>query len=211
MASLRPIDHAQEQINTTFLYKHFYQDVFPGSTMITIKEMQLRGCDVEVPNGRSTCYHDIKTQASKKYINNPLPTFAMEILFDSSGQERTGWFVRNDLLTDVYCLCWIPKARVNADGYLDSDDDIEEMEVMLIEKQRLINYVSKIVPQNRLIGLAQHMRETNTKRLEVSSGLHMIYSDFLEERPVNLVIKKFLLEKLATSHWKVTPNGAIKI
>lgn len=210
-ASNRPIDSKQERVIMEFLSKYLYAKAYPEHEIVEDRNLQLEGVDIAIPLPSGIEYHDAKAQASKLYINNPTQTFSMELLFDHNDSECVGWFLRPGLLTHVYALCWVNRAKVNAHGYIDNADDIEELEVMLLDKQELKGFINTYFYDEALYATAQKMRAQGTTRLFLNDAMYMVYSDKLNERPVNLVVKKWALEKCAYEHFKVRKDSVTSL
>lgn len=203
----KPIDNTQERLVVEFLHKYLYNKIYPEHEIITNKQLQFKGVDIAIhtPNGPE--YHDVKVQASKLYINKPQPTFSMELLYDINNQSCAGCFLRNDLLTQVYVLCWIPRAKVNTYGYVAESEDIEELEVMFIDRQELKNFVNTYFYDEALYQQACKMRAKGDTRVFPNEAMYFVYSPALNERPVNLTLKRWVLDRYAYQHFKVTKDG----
>lgn len=211
-ASLRQIDMKQEQVITQFLDRYLYSKLFDNHEVISDISLQFKGCDIAIQYANGIVYHDIKTQASKAYINNPLPTFAMEILFSSrDNREITGWFINDTLHTNVYCLVWINKATVNDYGYIESPEDIHEVHVMFVDKEVLKEYVHCFITDEELTNKARVMKRDGIKKEILTKGMSIVCSPHLNECPANLVISKSILGNFAESQYIVTQSRCTPI
>ncbi len=209
--SLRAIDTAQERVIMSFLEKHLYANLYADYEIVSDRKRQLAGIDVVIQTPERTRYDDVKAQSSPRYINDPRPTFALEILFDHFYQEHEGWFVRDDLSTTTYCFVWINKAIVNQQGYIDKEENIHEVEAMFVDKAALRKYLGPDYSPDKLLAEARYMRNTNEAKYHPERGLTIVYSNFLNERPVNLVVHKRILKDLSFDHYKVTQKGLTKL
>ena len=201
------VEDKQKRVITEFLSKYMYGKIYPEHTVITDKELQSKAIDVALPTVNGPEYHDIKVQASKLYINKPQPTFNMELLVNHNDQEHVGWFLRNDLLSHVYVLCWVPKAKVNTYGYIAEAEDIEELEVMFIDKQELKDFVNTYFYDEAMYQQARKMRAKGDTRVFPNDAMYFVYSPALNTKPVYLVMKRWALERCAYQHLKVTKDG----
>lgn len=201
------VEDKQKRVITEFLSKYMYGKIYPAHEVNTDRALQSQGIDVTLPTVNGPEYHDIKVQASKLYINKPQPTFNMELLVDNNEGEQVGWFLRNDLLSHVYVLCWVPKAKVNSYGYIAEAEDIEELEVMFIDKQELKDFVNTYYYDEALYQQARKMKMKGDTRVFPNDAMYFVYSPALNTHPVYLVMKRWALERCAYQHLKVTKTG----
>ena len=205
--STKYADNKPKRVVMEFLEKYMYDRAYPTSEMITDKQMHLLGADVMIGTANGPEYHGIQTQSSKMYINKPQPMFQFELLADKNGQETVGEFLRNDVMTHVYVLCWIPRAKVNSYGYINDAEDIEELEVMFIDRQELKSFINTYFYDEALYQQARKMRAKNDTRVFPNDAMYFVYSPALSEKPVYLAIKRWALERCAYQHFKVTKGG----
>ena len=212
--STRPMDTIQEAKVIAFLDKYLYVKVFDNYELVHDDIRQKQGIDILVNEDGKEVRHDIKAQASPSYINNPTPTFCMELLFDKKNDDETvhtynGWFVRDGLLTDFYGLCWIHKARKNASGYFDSPEDIEELEIYFVDKHKLKEYINESIRDAELLRTAHDMRRCLDKRrfCDEKNRWHYTYSMNLPEKSVNLIVKKWVLKEFSPKRYIVRKDG----
>lgn len=206
-----PVEDKQKKLISEFLSKYMYGKVYAEHEMVTDKALQMKAVDVILPTANGPEYHDIRVQASKLYINKPQPTFNMELLCDYNDNEHVGWFLRNDLLSHVYVLCWVPKAKVNSYGYIAEFEDIEEVEVMFIDKQELKDFVNTYYYDEALYQQARKMRAKGDTRVFPNDAMYFVYSPAMSSKPVYLVMKRWALERCAYQHLKVTKTGVTSL
>lgn len=204
-------DRKQEQIVIGCLDKNLYSKIHNNYTIIANRDLQIRGADIILHNSNGNIVHDAKAQASPKYINHPTHTFCQELLFDRDDKTHEGWFVRLDSLTDDLVFCWIHKARQNAEGYFDVPEDIKVMEVSFVNKKLLQDYVYNIISREQLMHIAWEMRKNDEwrRKLDGVKDMHFVQTppSELKERPVNLIVHKRILDKLASNKYLVTQHG----
>jgi hypothetical protein len=111
------------------------------------------------------------------------------------------------MLTNVYVLVWVNKAKTNTYGYIDKADDIEELDVMFIDKRDLKEFVNNTMYDEALYDTARHMRIKGTKRLFLNEAMYISYSDQLKEPAVHLVVQKYALDKLAYQRFIVRKDS----
>lgn len=172
-------------------------------------DLQVAGVDVQQENKKGeTVNIDIKAQSSAKYINNPRPTFVLELSFLNKYEEPfVGWFLNPDLITDYYTFVWIHDADVDENGRIRTKDDIHKVEVMTVAKERLKAYVMARLNGDDLDSIINYMRDTEETHRRIVRGLHFSHTPTLYEKPVNLVAHKDVLKKFAVVHRMVTKDG----
>ena len=208
MNTTRRSDTAQEKIITKFLDDKLYSRIFRRYSIVEDRNLQIMGVDVLVDNDGLYSYFDAKAQSSPKYIHNPHPTFSFELLFDDrGGVTRDGWFVNDSLITQWYILIWVNKATVGATGYIENENDIRELEVVFLNRRSLKEEIERTISIDGLKNKAAEMRRTHTTREEINNTMHLTFSDRLAEQPVNIVVKKDLLDKIADQRFIVTQGG----
>lgn len=213
LVSNRKNDTKQEKVLNDYLFKNYFKPLNPTSQLVFDKDLQIAGVDVEITtkNGVKK-YIDIKAQSSKKYVNNPKPTYILELSsLNRHGDDFVGWFLNEELITDYYTFVWIPKAKVNEKLEIVSPDDIEEVEVMTVNKSALKKYILSILGDRNIQDIVAQMRKNELTRLPLTNGIHFSHTPTLFEKPVNLVVKKHILKKFAINHYYIKQGKLIKI
>lgn len=202
-------DFNSENLVSEFLDKYFY----PNCPLIVKErvediERQYLGIDLLADFNGNILKIDEKAAVGPKYKKlNDLKTFSMELSFLNSNYNKCkGWLVSKDKETTHYLLCWLDRNREK--HYINELEDIYFMEVMLINRVKLLKYIESkygFSPKD-LLKKADNMR--NEKReLEKLSGKTRFYmSSYLSEMPVNLLIDKEELRKLALINQIVRPT-----
>jgi len=199
--SNRPIDHQQEKYVTEFVNKYFFSKLSKNVIVVDDNDLQLSGVDMIINDK----YYDLKAQTN--YINDPRPTFILELLFFSKqGEKRCGWFMNESLKTNYYVFIWIPNARTNQYGRLTSAEDIEEAEIMIIDRQKLHDYIFSIISLEDMRKTVTELLHTGERYKNVIDGVKYCYSTQLDERPICLVVSKELLKTTAVYHYIVRKN-----
>lgn len=201
MESKREFDSSQEQKITQFMQEYYFNKVFTYSDIVTDKSLQIRGVDI-IADG---CNYDLKAQTN--YINEPLPTFILELCFYNRRKElMAGWFVNKTVQTDYYAFIWIPDAKVESDKRLVSYQDIEQVELMIVPRRELKDYIFSIIPEQKLYDAVNYMYQSGEKYKTIEDGIKLCYSSQLFEKPINLVIKKWRLKQIAVDHCMITKS-----
>lgn len=229
MESMRSQDMAAEAIVAQYLDRYFYPVAMPrvscGWQRVRDRGEQFAGIDVKValPTGDVV---NIDEKAQVDYLRNPLPTFVLELGFlGSDGSRRQGWFVNDELRTDVYLFVWPHADSEKSDLTVD---DIEECECMTVPKVKLRDALARhgwtakelktleeaVRNDESDVDESKPLTEWNFIRdfgeVENVPGVKVRRSSQLREKPVNLVVKKGFLSHYATGHYAVYP-GAVKV
>lgn len=142
--------------------------------------------------------------------NGPLGTFALELLNSSSG--KVGWFINDNLETEYYMFIW-----PHADGRLVSVNNIEYAQYALVEKNKLKDVIERRyqsadrlreyalrLSRGSLDGTTEQYNRLYYKRPPFDENAYLVYTkepteddNGKVERPVNLVVKKILIEGIA--------------
>ena len=213
IASRRKMDMAAESELAQFMDENLYELLLAEGGFTDIhrvydRETQLAGIDVVAKTEKSVAYIDEKAQLY--YINKNLPTFAFELQSINRGIEREGWFLNDSLKTDFYLLIW---------PFADADDvktlqkkDITHVDALLISKKKLREKLAQIgLDKNELQDKARELRVSKRygKTRTEHAGVYYFFSapTYYAETPINIVIKRSYLEKIATVHYEVYPGG----
>ena len=211
--SMRKQDTKQEKIINSFLYDNFFTKVNKTSCLIEDKELQIAGVDLQMKNKKDNIVNiDIKAQSSSRYINNPRPTFVLELSSLNCYQQPTvGWFLNTSLVTDYYSFVWINDAVVDENNRIASPDNINEVEIMTVSRKHLKEYMSKLLGDCDVDDVIEDMRNTGDTKRPLAKGVSFSHTPSLFEKPVNLVVHKNILKKFAISHCRVTQGGIYRI
>ena len=137
--SVREYDEHCEKIMSDFLYKYFYKQLNPKKIeRITDKNKQIKGIDVILQIDDKI--YSIDEKASIRYIN--LKTFALELSFiGRNGKINKGWLLDENKINNYYLFVWIN--QLNHD-LIYSINSIKNVDVALVEKEKILNYLSTI-------------------------------------------------------------------
>lgn len=201
---LRDGDERGEKIVSEFLDKHFYtecEDFHRNDDKI----QQIKGVDTTfVKNGFQYVCDE---KAALKYVNKNLQTFSMELsFFNAANNLSIGWLLDSNKINNSFLLCWIDNA-IKDD--LTSSDDIVMMEVALVKRNKIIDYLSSI-------GWALDKLFTKCKKIRNNSyeecgnfyknEVKFSKSFQLREKPINLLIKRSKLIEISDFNKKIS-NG----
>lgn len=227
MKSLRRQDMRAESELGKFMDEAFYSKLHDNQgnpvKFIRYEELdkQKQGIDVclEV-RGKS---YLIDEKASLYYSNAMIPTFAFEVEFIQPryGKHVIGWLLNEQLKTEYYMLIW---PNVKCDGENEwkrisinelKKNDFTIVEAMLIRKQDILTYLkNNFWDKKRIISLAEKLRDAkNTDGLlpNKKDDFYFTYTKGLAEKPINIVIRKKVLRKLALADWFISRENYAKI
>lgn len=189
-------DKRKEELFGEWLDTHFYNRFVEDYKSIKRNRdavLQKKGVDVIIETMESKSIY-IDEKATLQYINKNIPTFAFEIRNDTSGAR--GWLYNPEYITHYYLLAW-PNAT---DERILSAEDFTTTEVMSIKRERVIQLLEDkgLTEQTILDAIEQYKYKIDKcNKFEVASGITLNFNLTLAERPINVVIKKKLLERYA--------------
>ena len=234
--STRELDHAMEQEVHKFMLENFYfhrNDIQYAKT-VDDKNQQLSGSDIIISAPKYNLENvSIDEKAAIHHVtNNHLHTFAFELSSfqkDNDGDysiERSGWFLKEDSLTDYYLLMWprVDPKIVKWESIGDSKypsftkDNIESLHFCLVKKETIKMFVENKHFNDKWLKITA---QTIRKECPVDSkekgfmkryahrgeGFIFYYSFRLPERPVNLLIERDDLDRLSVLHGTIYPNS----
>lgn len=182
------------------LYPSFPLEGFLKFQRVNDENSQKKGIDTIVQVKDTSLLIDEK--ATLHYINKNIPTFAFELLNRTSGAP--GWLYNRSYHTTHYLLAW-PNSS-NSDCIFKSDD-FSNADVMLIERASLIGMLAQIgLDENTLSEKVNYYLPKVTQqsfKFELVPGITLFFTEWLAEKPVNIVIKKSILDNIAIFHKKI--------
>ncbi len=228
--SCRAEDMRAERALAAFMDDCFYSKVASrkgGS--LTFQRMtdcasQQKGIDVSIKTDGQEMLIDEK--ASLYYSNLMIPTFAFELDWIQPGQRHRlpGWFLDERQDTKYYMLIWPnvkcthkDNAWIRKDIRALSKNDFTIVEAMLLKKTDLQTALRQQgYDRKRLEDCAARFRKTcdadpektdRPSNEDLNGYLRLSYSGQLAEKPVNLVIRKEFLKKLAKGIYLISSDG----
>lgn len=208
----------ENDVMAEFMKRNFYDGLqnADGSRVsdfqrITDVDVQKSGVDVIFTQNGRTYLIDEKAQMDYIYKNNPLPTFALELLNGTSG--AVGWFVNDGLKTEYYMFLW-----PHADRKPLSVDNITYVYYALVNKKKLRQEVERRYQKDgeRLLEYARRMLEEKMgdmvfdkagkcigyryKEDGFDDECYLYYTLSKQEKPVNLVVRRSRLEQISEDY-----------
>lgn len=192
-------DIKESEILENVLDEEIYPYIFKNFDRKNDLKNQKLGIDIICNNVK------IDEKAQIKYKNSPLPTQAFEISFLSgrNNEERLGWFLNNDLETQVYAIISIVKADVKSQKEsFKSSEQIEELEILYVSKKKLQKIILDKIDRQKIFSVAKKMRRKEIEKTTTINNVKFVYTDFLAEKPVNIVVRKKDLPIIKKVLWK---------
>ena len=197
---IRREDEKMANVVSLFLEQYFYNTV-EGYEKVEDRERQLQGIDVIFfYNGKQYICDE---KAAIRYVNKNLQTFAFELSFLGKGNKLIdGWLISETKKNNSFLCVWIDKAD---NDILELVDDIKELEISLINKQKLIEYLEEIGwTIGRLNKKAEKIRNSEKEYCgDINKhGCKFYCSRYLAEQPVNVIISRSKLKEMSDYHQK---------
>ena len=155
-----------ESVISQYLDKYYYRVILNDDDRIERisgeDKRNINGSDIVVtryPGTHKEYSMNLDEKAQLYYINHPLPTFALEILFiNTYGNLQEGWFIDDTKNTTDYLFIWprsnkeIDTKRGKKEGNKQGNPktlnqlsikDIDFIECMRVNKKKLQEYIQK--------------------------------------------------------------------
>jgi hypothetical protein len=206
-STFRQRDSIVEKEIAKFMDEKFYGRQVTGFIRFEDKENQLKGKDVSFTWGElKNIIVDEKAQTH--YINENLPTFAFEISFiRAAGEWTLGWLFDKTKENDYFILIW-PFASKKWDI---TKEDIEKLDCLLINKQKIIDLLEKEgFSRDKIMTEEERIRKENNPGKIGSGNFYFYFTGRLAEKPINLVIRKEKLIEIAEKRFIIPPNQSEK-
>ena len=177
----------QDEIRSDQAHKMFERSFYGPQTTeykgIDDKETQVRGVDsIFTYNGQK--YH-CDEKAAVNYVGKHLPTFSMELTFiDRANKLADGWFVKENSKTDAYLFMWLD----------------ENYEIALVRKEDIENYLERCGWDiDKLYRKAEKIRYEDDRQFGFlnENGCKFTFSDWMPEEPVNVLVPRKELVRMA--------------
>jgi hypothetical protein len=185
-------DLKKEALLAAFLDKHYEKTIGSVRRSETLDEQHV-GIDFFYYSDNGIEYRcDEKAQLS--YLNQELPTFALEIDYLKEGSLRKGWLFDSKKITDVYIFIFSIMLRRGSDQLMKYGQ-IESCEAVFVNRIRLLNELSKFGLTDAFCTEKSEEMRRGTESLKYYhySGSNFQLSSQLAEQPVNLIVRKDFL------------------
>lgn len=204
----RPTDTRAEKELGKFLDKRLYPSIIDrykhagyAWTRETSKAEQLAGIDGVFKSPKQQFVIDEK--ATLYYINENIPTFAFELNSYQNGCLTEGWLFSDESKTTHYMLVW-PEAKTS-DLNTITASDFTGGSYALISRKKIISFLAEagctkevLSRQGKEIRQKKKFGKTPIKGSNDRFYFYLSYPNQYEEEPLNIVIRKEELLKLAS-------------
>ena len=189
-------DLKKEQILSKYL-NGVYNKIPLALHRIENLDLQHKGVDLIFNNNGTEIYIDEKAQLD--YLNSDLPTFTFELSYLKGGNKKTGWFLDATKITDFYFLI----TGIDVDDEKDISKGVTNCKITSVDRLKLNKFLDEIgLTYQKLNQYNNDIREKNagTKKIvinelyEKSQGC-LVYSQHLDEKPINLILRLDFLIK----------------
>lgn len=205
-SKLRLDDIKSSNITTDFLIKNFYEKYCNNYEIVTDKDRQIKGIDSIFVLGGEKYFCDEKSAI--RYVNRNLQTFSIELLFINRNDSLSfGWFLNPNYENNSYLFVWIDKALVNDKNLVVSTDDILELELAIVKKNKILDYLNKLGwTEEKLLKKSKLIMNNDDEPLfnDSSPEVRFFFSKKLVEKPVNILIKRNKLIELSDFNIKIS-------
>lgn len=195
-------------VNDYLSQKLFGHDkYFMNIEWVTDKERQIQGADIIMTCPELGIDHamvDIKSAV--KYSNKYLGTYALECSsLDRRGEEKVGWLIDEDKKTEYYLLLYPKSTKYYTD--MKEAKDIDSIEYYLVKRDKILDYLKNNgFSKEQIFETVDSMRDEYdgySKGVARESGNFNFFfylTGTLAEQPVNVVIKRWVYDKLSLLH-----------
>lgn len=198
MTTTRPkddiIEHNVAKFMDEYFWKKIAQDKHLSFERVHDKYRQYRGQDVVIGD----IIIDEKAKV-KNYINKILncPSFELQHI-GSTGTLVDGWFMKH---TDTHIYAFIAVFSSAKSEYDISFDNIEHLNVMLVNKAEVKKLVHKYDTEENIRSAVDYLRDDGYDiRYKFSHKMYWLTKSIqYVEQPINLVLKRELLENIKTT------------
>ena len=197
MTTTRPKDNIIERNVAKFMDEYFWKKIAQAKHLsferVTDKRRQWRGQDIVIGD----IVIDEKAKV-KSCINEILehPSFELQNI-TSTGTLVDGWFMKNN---DTHIYAFIAVFSSVKSPYDISFDNIEHLNVMLVNKSEVKKLVHQYDSEENIINAIDYLRDDYRNSYTFSHNMyHLTKSPQFAEQPINLVLKRELLENIKTT------------
>lgn len=164
---------------------------------VTTKSLQYQGVDV-IFTSKSGDDMLVDEKCATDYIGKDLQTFSFELRASSdrkTGYRYDGWLIADKMITTHYLIAYIDKATVEKHP---TSDQIQVMEIMLISKDRIIDYlVGHGWSRKSLREKCDSIDKGDVEFGSIENGFKFSKSRHKIEAPINILIPRSELRLMA--------------
>lgn len=215
----RSEDSRLEKLVNDYLDQYLFnrpETKFNTVEWVTDKERQIAGADIILTSPELNLENAIvDIKSAVKYSNKTLGTYALELAFiDKRGDDKEGWLTDKNKNTQYYLLLYPKSQKYYTE--MKTVDDIDSIEYYLVERDKILSYLGgRGYGREEIADTVALMRENYdgaSKNLIRESqygkdGFFFCLTGYLAEQPINIVIKRYVYDRLSTLHGFVNKNG----
>ncbi|MEX0313938.1 MAG: hypothetical protein AB3N18_07155 [Allomuricauda sp.] len=148
---------------------------------------QLKGIDLILKHKTSSQTYFVDEKAQLDYVNESLPTFAFELLYQKNGVEKPGWLFDSSKQTHFYALI--------TSIFSDEDGVYTSCNITFVNRQKLISCLAERgLTQSSIKETIIHHKDHHGKlileNLDPKTEGYLFFSRKNKaEAPVNLILK----------------------
>ena len=213
--SRRNADMSAEGQLGIFLDAYLYPSLFQTGRFSSIQrigdvEEQMAGVDVRF-TGKDGAVYCVDEKAQLYYLNRALPTFAFEVQYLGEGGVSCGWLCSGRLKTDLYLLIWPFAVQDSPDKI--RWDQFTKADCLLVERRKVLALLGRegLSLERMAWDAAQIRREGRVGKVPIKGvkGIYYYASDRKKyrEAPINVIIARGRLDKIAQRRYIVTKEG----
>ena len=208
-------DMNKERLIHLFVENHYYSKLENSDGTRARVEyyydqlMQKNGVDLILSIDNEEYIIDEKSQTDSIFKDEPKPSFALELL--NSNSNNIGWFVNDVLRTEYYMFFWPHADEKPAKfGSVEDVKYIEYVDYALVNRNRLKEYILEhYCGTEALLDYAHKLSNGELEKTEEKDKIikykekpfddkvYLTYSYTLKEKPVNLVVKREIIEQIS--------------
>lgn len=199
----------QEDVRKTQILEKFMNGIYEQNgynfERITETRLQTKGVDIIHMEGANK--HRVDEKYAINYYNKDLHTFSFEI-YSRNNADSKGWLVSDNMITDDYAVLWF---RANEDfsvitkydmciipkkAIMDLIYEAGYYDGMVTDFLRYWDYIYKLKPDSFYYEKGEG--KSHRRYYDMRRGLKLCQSVGYSEQPINILIPKNELIKLAT-------------
>lgn len=200
-------DMRKEEQVSRLLVNSFFKPILKSSDLITDKQKQYAGIDIETKELGNI---DLKSAVTR--LDGGLKTFCLEMFYTNiKGDLTKGWFYNSkNLQTDYYSFNYFEHSKQDGSRYMNDISDIGKSEIIIVDKNKLIEFMEKYW-NNDIKQKTKKLINSNYNKIVIDEFVSVHYSRQLSEKPLNLLINKNKLIDLSSIHVKINHKTNNKI
>ncbi len=147
----------------------------------------MQGIDVVLKNKTSQLTYSVDEKAQLDYVNENLPTFAFELLYEKDGIRKKGWLFDDSKKTDFYALI--------TGIFSDEDGKYTSCNITFVNRNLLMRHLVSLnlTKENLEQIILKHSKHHGKMQLEQlcsrKEGYLFFSTKNKAEKPVNFILK----------------------